>query len=287
MERLKHRAADDAVARVAARLIRASAVDEPPVGLEQRIRARLSSARPRRARVRLAPALAIVLVLVLVGVATAAHRWIRRAPPATVHPLAIPQHAPTTTTPTPTPTPTPPPPATDPAPNAPMTRAESPATAPRLLPTMPRHAPTLPARAADSEPDDVPAATATAPPAPAAALAPAASATVNVVTAPPARTLAPERTRSDTSESRLVLDGATALRRRHDPVAAIKLLDQYLRRYPDGVLIEEGLALAIEAYSIRGDRKAAALANDYLRRFPSGRFHDEAKRALERFNRDR
>jgi hypothetical protein len=80
-------------------------------------------------------------------------------------------------------------------------------------------------------------------------------------------------------ETVLVMAAVRALRRERDPARAGVLLDDYLRRYPNGVLAEEALALAIEAASARGDVRAAALARTYLQRYPQGRFLRAARAA--------
>jgi hypothetical protein len=98
---------------------------------------------------------------------------------------------------------------------------------------------------------------------------------------PPATRPAP----SPAAESALVLEAAQALRRDHDPKRAIKLLDEYRLRYPQGDLAEESLALSIEARSVRGDGAAASQAREYLRRFPQGRFRVQAVAAEQRFAR--
>jgi len=91
----------------------------------------------------------------------------------------------------------------------------------------------------------------------------------------------PTSIRSD--EANLVHGAMRALRRDHDPRAAIRQLATYHRRFPTGDLTEEALALSIEAFVALDDREALALANEYLRRFPDGRFRDQAERAQHRF----
>jgi hypothetical protein len=83
-------------------------------------------------------------------------------------------------------------------------------------------------------------------------------------------------------EPTLVATAMRALRRDHDPVGAGQLLDDYLRRWPNGALIEEALALALEAANARGDARARAFATTYLQRFPAGRFGEAARRTLAR-----
>jgi hypothetical protein len=83
-------------------------------------------------------------------------------------------------------------------------------------------------------------------------------------------------------EPTLVATAMRALRHDHDAELAAGLLDDYLRRWPNGALIEEALALAIEAANARGDARAPAFAAEYVRRFPSGRFGEAARRTLAR-----
>ena len=81
----------------------------------------------------------------------------------------------------------------------------------------------------------------------------------------------------------MVLAAVKALRRDRDPGRAQVLLEDYLRLHPGGALVEEALALSIEAAAARGDEAAATLAAEYLRRFPAGRFREVARRAQLRF----
>jgi hypothetical protein len=82
-----------------------------------------------------------------------------------------------------------------------------------------------------------------------------------------------------TPDAALAVDAMRQLRRGHDPRAALRELDAYLDRYPDGDLAEEVLALAIEARTALGDDAAASLAERYLQRYPHGRFREHAERA--------
>jgi hypothetical protein len=81
-------------------------------------------------------------------------------------------------------------------------------------------------------------------------------------------------------EAALVLAAMRALRRAHDPVKAGVLLEQYLSRFPGGVLVEEALALGMEAALDRADAATARrLAERYTQRYPAGRFGALARRA--------
>jgi hypothetical protein len=84
-------------------------------------------------------------------------------------------------------------------------------------------------------------------------------------------------------EAALVLDGLRALRREHDATRASVPLARYIKRFPEGALVQEALAISIEAALVRGDQRAAAgLAEQYLKRFPAGRFVGFARKATDR-----
>jgi hypothetical protein len=90
--------------------------------------------------------------------------------------------------------------------------------------------------------------------------------------------------RSLGKNERLVFEAMRALRQDGQPEKAARLLDEYLRRYPDGALAEEALTLSIEAASARNDPRARDLASRYLAKYPNGRFRSAAERALARFS---
>lgn len=113
------------------------------------------------------------------------------------------------------------------------------------------------------------------------AISPPAGSSASVLTAP-IRVETPAHV-AQLSEKVLVFDAMRALRRDEDPNRASRLLDEYLRRYPDGSLSEEALALAIEASTARGDSRTKNLADRYLARYPTGRFRPAAERARARF----
>jgi hypothetical protein len=82
----------------------------------------------------------------------------------------------------------------------------------------------------------------------------------------------------DDRESALLVEAGERLRRAHDAEGARKLVDIYLRRFPNGVLVEEAYAIALEGAA--GDERDRVTATEYLRRFPNGRFQDLANRVL-------
>jgi hypothetical protein len=75
-----------------------------------------------------------------------------------------------------------------------------------------------------------------------------------------------------------VLAAMRALRRDHDPVRARELLDAYMTGHPSGGLVEEALAISIEAAAVHHDPDAGDLADRYLRLYPTGPFHRLAER---------
>ncbi len=77
-------------------------------------------------------------------------------------------------------------------------------------------------------------------------------------------------------ESHLVIDGANALRRDRDPERAQLLLQFYLRRYPNGAVREEALALLVEA--AQSQEAAATFAARYREEYPAGRFRERVAR---------
>jgi len=87
----------------------------------------------------------------------------------------------------------------------------------------------------------------------------------------PAKEMAPAPPRPE--EAALVIAALRSLRREHNPTQAAALLQTYLTRFPQGVLTEEALAIAIEAAVARHDVPSArALAKQYVGRYPAGRF---------------
>ena len=83
-------------------------------------------------------------------------------------------------------------------------------------------------------------------------------------------------------ESALMVGAVRALRRDGDPARAQALAEEVLQRYPNGMQVEEAMALVMEAAAARGDGAGARrAAQRYLDGFSAGRFADRAKRILE------
>ena len=83
------------------------------------------------------------------------------------------------------------------------------------------------------------------------------------------------------AESAAILQKAVrALRHDGDAPEAARFADEYLARFPDGDLVEEATAIAMQAHDRLRDAEARRLALRYLARFPQGRFRDEAHRVL-------
>jgi len=93
--------------------------------------------------------------------------------------------------------------------------------------------------------------------------------------------VAPTPPARDEEDASLVVSAMRALRKEHDAERAARLLDRYLAAHPEGALVEEAIALDLEASVARhDDARAQAFARQYLRRFPEGRFGTLARRTL-------
>jgi hypothetical protein len=73
---------------------------------------------------------------------------------------------------------------------------------------------------------------------------------------------------------------ALQARRAGDTARAQQLTAEYQKKYPNGALKEEALAIAFEAAASRKDPAAAPLARRYLAAFPKGRFRSQAEQVL-------
>jgi hypothetical protein len=73
---------------------------------------------------------------------------------------------------------------------------------------------------------------------------------------------------------------ALQARRAGDTARAQQLTAEYQKKYPNGALKEEALAIAFESAAARKDASAARLAQKYLAAFPHGRFRAQAEQVL-------
>ena len=73
---------------------------------------------------------------------------------------------------------------------------------------------------------------------------------------------------------------ALQARRAGDTTRAQELTAEYQKKYPNGALKEEALAIAFESAASRKDPGAAKLAQKYLAAFPHGRFRTQAEQVL-------
>lgn len=256
-ERLRDQveADDPAVAELAQLLCAASDVDPAP-GAQERVRWALTGSRQRRSWLE-RPALVLLALAVLVMVTPMVIAGVRKLvapapvlPPSRVTPVESEATAP----------PRAHPPAIAaaevlPPPKIIAAAQVPPPLPPRPAPPPPRSSPPRPSR----------------PPAPALGD----GARANLSRQPAAPSLPPP-------EGALVLRALHLLRYDHDAPSALRELDQYRARFPDGDLAEEVLALSIEAHAAMNDGAAAAPAEQYLRQFPHGRFRALAELSLHR-----
>jgi TolA-binding protein len=74
---------------------------------------------------------------------------------------------------------------------------------------------------------------------------------------------------SGIQEQIALIDRARGAVAAHQPAAALAALDEYQRRYPGGVLVQEAALLRIESLLARGDKATAArLGRQFLQHYP-------------------
>jgi hypothetical protein len=85
---------------------------------------------------------------------------------------------------------------------------------------------------------------------------------------------------ADSGPGAALMMEALQARRAGDSARAQELTAEYQRKYPNGALREEALAIAMESAASRNDASAARLAQRYLASFPHGRFRKQADQVL-------
>jgi hypothetical protein len=75
---------------------------------------------------------------------------------------------------------------------------------------------------------------------------------------------------------------ALQARRAGDTVRAQQLTAEYNKKYPNGALREEALAISFESAAAHDDPNAKRLAQKYLATFPHGRFRKQAEQVIAR-----
>ena len=73
---------------------------------------------------------------------------------------------------------------------------------------------------------------------------------------------------------------ALQARRAGDTARAQQLTAEYQKKYPNGALKEEALAISFESAAARNDPSAKRLAQKYLATFPQGRFRKQAEQVV-------
>jgi hypothetical protein len=97
----------------------------------------------------------------------------------------------------------------------------------------------------------------------------------------PARAQAP-RTGNQSGPGAALLMEALQARRAGDTVRAQQLTAEYNKKYPNGALREEALAISFESAAAHNDASAKRLAQKYLTTFPHGRFRKQAEQVIAR-----
>lgn len=110
---------------------------------------------------------------------------------------------------------------------------------------------------------------------------PATSASPGVVPALPAKRLATAAPSGDDPGTRLMVEAMHA-RAAGKYGRALGLLGEYQRRFPNGALQDEALALTVEMTSLQGGgERARSLGRAYLARFPRGRYRAWVTQSLD------
>jgi hypothetical protein len=91
---------------------------------------------------------------------------------------------------------------------------------------------------------------------------------------------APTPRTSPTGPGAALMMEALQARRAGDTARAQELTIEYQKKYPNGALKEEALAIAFESAAARKDASATRLAQKYLAAFPHGRFRAQAEQVL-------
>ena len=142
----------------------------------------------------------------------------------------------------------------------------------------------VPQHAYEPEPPHAVAPHAAAPQAAAPALKPAAPEAASSISIEdlepekPAQASVPRGSQSGPGAS-LMMEALQA-RRAGDTARAQELTAEYQKKYPNGALKEEALAIAFESAAARKDASAARLAQKYLAAFPRGRFRTQAEQVV-------
>ncbi len=100
----------------------------------------------------------------------------------------------------------------------------------------------------------------------------------NVEAEKPAQAAASRASQSGPGAS-LMMEALQA-RRAGNTARAQELTAEYQKKYPNGALKEEALAIAFEAAAARKDPSATRLAQKYLAEFPRGRFRAQAAQVV-------
>lgn len=247
-------------------LLRTTAPLEPSLARMQRVRQALMAQVPPPAPAGTSLLVKATLLLLAAGVTVGLFFWTHRSrrphaePPARPPAVSVPNRVEVTAAPAPAA-----PPAAEPL-RAPVPLTHRGGQNPHRRSTAEKRV--VAAAAPDARPAEVPA---VAPPVSAAAADPPPAPAVEI----------PEEV--DPAEASLVLSATQVLRQRGEPARALALLGEHRRRFPQGALQEEALALNLECLVALSDLRAGAQAREYLNRYPRGRFRAFAAATAARY----